>query len=763
MNTGSSTEMSPNPGLNTQNERIFFGGTMLEPYVEGEEVMAPEGASQLLTETAETVLKRRYYLKDQQGNPVETWELLCKRVGDAVATGKKKPKNYNKLRQRFFDMMYQMDFLPNSPCLMNAGTDLGQLSACFVLPVEDSMDGIFTAIRNGALVHKTGGGTGYAFSRLRAKNASVQSTQGVASGPLSFAAVFDAATETIKQGGKRRGANMGVLRIDHPDILDFIAAKQDQEKFNNFNFSVAITDAFMKALEVDGSYQLLEPSTGNVREELKAREVFEQIVDLAWLNGEPGVLFIDSANKDNPTPHLGLFEATNPCGEQWLLPYESCNLGSINLARFVRDGEVDYERLEDTVRTATIFLDNVIDCNRFPIPEIEKMTLKTRKIGLGIMGMHDMLIQLAIPYASDEGRQLSSEVMVFIRETAEKESVRLAKEKGAFPAFDDGSCDYDPRRNAALTSIQPTGTVSMIADCASGCEPYFSIVMIKHVMDGDRLILINKYFEQIARAEGFYSDALMTKVADSGTVIGHSEIPEKWQEIFRTAQDISPDDHIKMQGILQQSGVDSSISKTINLPSTATRGDVERAYVLGYNLGCKGLTVYRDGSRDSQVLNTKERSEQSDKSQQTAVVSSNGKRNLPDVLNAKRYRVKDQDRKSVYIIVCFDENEQPMEVFAKFPFDNRVDLKDKSTMWTTTCRLVSLALRFHVPMNEIIKQLDRSSGHMLDLPAQLSKLFKSFMAGTQHGFADICPECSGNLVFEEGCETCKSCGYSKCS
>lgn len=736
---------------------------MLEPYNEGNgETTLDDGAAQVLTETAETVLKRRYYLKDGEGDPVENWELLCERVSDAVAAGKAKSKHYDTLRKRFYDMIHGLDFLPNSPCLMNAGTDLGQLSACFVLPVEDSMDGIFTAVRNGALVHKTGGGTGYSFSRLRAKNSSVQSTQGVASGPLSFAAVFDAATETIKQGGKRRGANMGVLRVDHPDILEFIAAKQDQEKFNNFNFSVALTDDFMQALEVDGTYALLEPSSGDVIQELKAREVYEQIVDLAWLNGEPGVLFIDNANKDNPTPHLGLFEATNPCGEQWLLPYESCNLGSINLGRFVKDGTVDFDRLEGTVRTATIFLDNVIDCNRFPIPEIGEMTLKTRKIGLGIMGLHDMLIQMAVSYASDEGRKISSDVMQFVREISEDESIRLAKEKGPFPAYHEETATYEPRRNAALTSIQPTGTVSMIADCASGCEPYFSIVMIKHVMDGDRLILVNKYFEKIAREQGFYSEELMHKVADSGTVIGHDEIPEEWQEVFRTAQDIAPEDHIKMQGILQQSGVDSSISKTINLPSTATRDDVKRSYVLGYSLGCKGLTVYRDGSRDSQVLNTKERSEKSSP-QQTAVVSSNGKRNLPDVLSAKRYRVKDQDGKSVYIIVCFDGNEQPMEVFAKFPFDNRVDLKDKSTMWTTTCRLVSLALRFDVAMGEIIKQLDRSSGHMLDLPAQLSKLFKSFMAGTQHGFSDTCPECSGSLVFEEGCETCKSCGYSKCS
>jgi len=724
--------------------------------------MAPDLTKQVLTNTAETVLARRYYLKDSDGVPIETWETLCRRVADAVADVDSDSKEHAKTRDEFFSIIYHMDFLPNSPCLMNAGTDLGQLSACFVLPVEDSMDGIFTAIRNGALVHKTGGGTGYSFSRLRSKNASVRSTQGVASGPLSFAAVFDAATETIKQGGKRRGANMGVLRIDHPDILDFISAKEDQNKFNNFNFSVAITDVFMKAVEEDSDYNLIEPSSGNVAAELNAREIFERIIDLAWHNGEPGVLFIDTANKANMTPQLGDFEATNPCGEQWLLPYESCNLGSVNLANFVQEGEVNYERLKNVVHTATCFLDNVIDCNRFPIPEIEEMTLKTRKIGMGIMGMHDMLIQLGVPYASEEGRELCAKIMHFIRDAAEGKSQDLAAVKGPFPAFEEKMNDFPARRNAALTSIQPTGTVSMIADCASGCEPYYSIVMVKHVMDGDRLILVNKHFEKIARDEGFYSEELMTKVADSGTVIGHDEIPVKWQEIFRTAQDIKPEDHIRMQGILQQNGVDSSISKTINLPNSATRDEVKLAYIMGYQSGCKGLTVYRDGFRDSQVLNTKDKEAEESN---TAIVSTNGqlKRNLPDTLDAKRYRLKDQDQKSVYIIVCFDEKEQPMEVFAKFPFDNRIDLKDKSTMWTTTCRLVSLALRFRVPMDEIIKQLDRSSGHMHDLPAQLSKLFKSFMAGTQHGFASTCPECSGALVFEEGCETCHDCGYSKCS
>ena len=722
--------------------------------------MTPDLAKQVLTTTAETVLARRYYLKDAEGKVTESWETLVRRVANAVADVDEET-HQKQLREDFFNIIYHLDFLPNSPCLMNAGTDLGQLSACFVLPVEDSMDGIFTAIRNGALVHKTGGGTGYSFSRLRSKNASVRSTQGVASGPLSFAAVFDAATETIKQGGKRRGANMGVLRIDHPDIMDFITAKEDQNRFNNFNFSVAITDAFMRAVEDGSEFELIEPSTREVVKRLDARTVFEKIIDLAWHNGEPGVLFIDVANRDNMTPKLGSFEATNPCGEQWLLPYESCNLGSVNLANFVKKGKIDYDRLKKVVRTATHFLDNVIDCNRFPIPEIAEMTLKTRKIGMGIMGLHDLLIQMETPYASEEGRALSGKIMRFIRDAAEERSIELAQEKSPFPAYDPQENTYPPRRNAALTSIQPTGTVSMIADCASGCEPYFSIVMVKHVMDGDRLILVNKYFEKIAREVGFYSEELMSKVADTGTVIGHKEIPAHWQEIFRTAQDIRPEDHIKMQGCLQRSGVDSSISKTINLPANATKEEVKLSYITGYKLGCKGLTVYRDGSRDQQVLHATD----STAKEKTAIVSERGpvKQILPDTLNAKRYRVKDQYQKSVYIIVCFDENEKPMEVFAKFPFDNRVDLKDKSTMWTTTCRLVSLALRFNVPMDEIIKQLDRSSGHMLDLPAQLSKLFKSFLAGTQRGFSSACPECAGMLRFEEGCETCGECGYSKCS
>ena len=702
----------------------------------------------MLTETAETVLKRRYYLKGEDGECVEDWTDLCMRVASAVSDIEATLILRSKYYGAFFDMIHDLDFLPNSPCLMNAGTGIGQLSACFVLPVDDSMDGIFTAVRNGALVHKTGGGTGYSFSRLRAKNTAVKSTQGIASGPLSFMEVFNTATETIKQGGKRRGANMAVLRVDHPDILEFIDAKEDLTKFTNFNFSVALTDEFMKKVEA-----------GNE----EALAIFNRIVDRAWRTGEPGVLFIDAANRDNPTPHLGDFEATNPCGEQWLLPYESCNLGSINLGNFVmEDQTIDYGSLSNTVKVAMRFLDNVVDCNNFPIPEIAEMTQNTRKTGLGIMGLHDMLIQLRLPYDSEEGRSVASQVMQFVKETALSYSEELVQEKGVFPAYI-ASADYAPRRNAALTSIQPTGTVSMIADCASGCEPYFSIVMVKNVMDGDRLLMVNKHFERIARDEGWYSDELMEEIARSGTAYGNTKVPPYWQEIFATAQDISPKAHILMQAALQVH-VDASISKTINLPNSATKEDVSESYMMAWRLGCKGLTVYRDGCRDNQVLNVG--IDQAKPGAEVTVSLQAGlhKASLPDVLSAKRYRLKDANQETMYLIVCFDENERPMEVFAKFPFDNQHNLKDKSTMWTTTCRMVSLALRCSIPMEEIIKQLDRSSGHMLDLPAQLGKLLKSFMATTQRGYAAPCPECEGGmLVFKEGCESCEVCGYSKCS
>jgi ribonucleoside-diphosphate reductase alpha chain len=707
----------------------------------------PKGNESMLTKTAETVLKKRYYLKN------EDWPELCERVGDAVGA--------DPLEQaEFANLIYSLDFLPNSPCLMNAGTELNQLSACFVLPVEDSMEDIFGAIRNGALIHKSGGGTGYSFSRLRAKNAPVSSTKGIASGPLSFMQVFDAATETIKQGGKRRGANMAVLRVDHPDIMDFIGAKSEDGAFSNFNFSVALTDEFMEAVEADNidgaTYPLRDPEQGIVGA-LNAPEVFDEIVRNAHANGEPGVLFIDAANRANPTPHLGDYEATNPCGELYLLPYESCNLGSINLSRFVKSDGIDYPRLRKVTRAAVRFLDAVIDVTSFPIPEIEEATKKTRKIGLGIMGLHDMLIQVGFPYDSAEGRHVAESVMEFIWKEAEEMSFHLAFIESRYPGqFAGEMLDYTLRdqRNATLTSIQPTGTVSMIADCSSGCEPYFAIVARKNVLDGESFLMVNKHFERIARDEGFYSDELMERVASSGTVVGHDEIPEEYQQLFKTAQDISPEDHILMQGALQSHGVDSSISKTINMPATATVEDVKKAYLMAWELGCKGLTIYRDGSRSAQPLTAGATKVEGTRSAAWPV-----KNPLADVLDAKRYRLTGENNETIYITVCNDDAGNPVEVFAKFPYENHAELQGKSTMWTTTCRLVSLLLRYGVPVEEVIKQLDRSSGNMLDLPAQLCKLLKN---GSE--YSEPCPEChGGTLVFAEGCSVCKTCGYSKCS
>jgi len=714
-----------------------------------------------LTETAKTVLERRYFLKDEGGKCTEDWEDLCRRVANAVAGVETDEEDRKLYADRFGEMIYNLDFLPNSPCLMNAGTELGQLSACFVLPVEDSMEGIFDSVRNGALIHKSGGGTGYSFSRLRPKNSKVQSTQGVASGPLSFAEVFNAATETVKQGGKRRGANMSVLRVDHPDIEEFITAKRDKTKFTNFNFSVAVTDEFMEAVKNGGTFPLIEPVFGTSVKLVNARELFEKIAEGAWADGEPGVLFIDAANRANPTPHLGDYEATNPCGELWLLPYESCNLGSINLANFIPDGEVEWDRLVDIVRLAVRFLDNVIDINKFPIPEIEEMTLKTRKIGLGIMGLHDMLIRKGLAYNSVEGREFAAEVMRFVSQEANLTSVKLAKGKGTFPAYLGSlTMPYRARRNATLTSIQPTGTVSMIADCSSGCEPYYSVVTVKNVMDGDKLPLVNKHFEEIARREGFYSGELMGKVIESGTVLGHEEIPEKWQEVFRSAQEISPEDHIAMQSALQTNGVDSSISKTVNMPADATIKDVKQAYLQAWESGCKGVTVYRDGSRDEQVLSTKQAESRVSAAPR---LSGPAKLVLPVELDAKRYHLTDTEGSSVYIIVGFGECQNPVEVFTAFQYSNRPESREKVTMWTTTCRLVSSMLRHQVPVKEVINQLDKSSGHMNDLPAQLSKLLKGFVAKTEVGFSSPCPECDGELRFIEGCETCAECGYSKCS
>lgn len=552
------------------------------------------------------VLEKRYLAKDAEGNHTEDVAGLFRRVAAAVAAA---DRNYDEnadtaaLADSFYELMTSLRFLPNSPTLMNAGRPLGQLSACFVLPVEDSMEAIFETVKNAALIHKSGGGTGFSFSRLRQNGAPVNSTGGVASGPVSFMRVFNMATEAVKQGGTRRGANMGILRVDHPDILEFIDCKKVNGDITNFNISVGITEAFMQAVEENRDYDLIDPQTRRPVGKRSARELFEKIVDAAWRNGEPGIIFLDRLNRDNVVPSQGEIESTNPCGEQPLLPYESCNLGSINLVKMLAKTPegyaVDYGLLRDTVRQAIHFLDNVIDVNNYPLEQIGAVTRATRKIGLGVMGFADMLLYLGVPYNSDEGVALAEKLMAFINAEGHAASTALAAQRGAFPLFAESIYkDGDPLRNGTVTTIAPTGTLSMIGGCSSGVEPVFAYVYIRNIMDGTEMLEVNPVLREKLQERGLYSDALMRKIAKEGTIAHIAEIPEDIRRVFVCAHDVSPVYHTRMQAAFQRH-TDNAVSKTVNFPHSATREEVAEVYMLAYKMGCKGVTIYRDGSRDS--------------------------------------------------------------------------------------------------------------------------------------------------------------------
>ena len=569
-----------------------------------------------LSINAAKVLEKRYLKRDADGKVVETPSQMFRRVADNVAHadslyGANKEET-KKIAEEFYEMMANLEFLPNSPTLMNAGTPMQQLSACFVLPIEDSIPGIFETLKNTAMIQQTGGGTGFSFSRIRPRGSLIKSTGGIASGPMSFLKVFNSVTEAMKSGGRRRGANMGILRVDHPDIVEFIISKEKDESLASFNMSVAITDRFMKAVEEDKEYEIVDPQTKKVVNRLDARRVWDLIVTMAWKSGDPGIIFIDRINKteSNPTPKLGLIESTNPCGESPLLPYESCNLGSINLSKMIEEKDskrdINWEKLKDRVWKAVHFLDNVIDANKYPLPQIEEITKNgNRKIGLGIMGFADMLIQLWIPYSSEEAVKLGDKIMKFIDEESKLASADITKKRGSFPNFkksiwpDKG---YAKLRNATTTTVAPTGTISIIAGCSSGIEPLFAVSYIRTILDQTELLEVNPIFEKIAKERGFYSEGLMRLVARQGSIQHLKEIPDDVKKIFVTAHDIGAEDHVKMQAAFQKH-VDLGVSKTVNFPNEATVEDVEKVYVMAYKMGCKGITTYRDRSKSEQVLN----------------------------------------------------------------------------------------------------------------------------------------------------------------
>ena len=715
---------------------------------------ARPAAPAALSKNARIVLEKRYLIKDKTGAPTEQPEDLFWRVATVVAEADRRygasEGATGAVADEFYRLMTERRFEPNSPTLMNAGRPLGQLSACFVLPVDDSLSngqtGIYDTLRSMALIHQSGGGTGFSFSRLRPKGSMVRSTTGVASGPISFMKLYDASTDAVKQGGTRRGANMGILRVDHPDILEFIACKEDLTQIVNFNISVAVTAKFIAALRAGESYDLIDPVSKSVTGQLDAKMVWDRMIEGAWRTGEPGCFYIDEANRFNPVPHLGLYEATNPCGEQPLLPYDVCNLGSINVGYYVADGRMDWDAFKRDIHLSTHFLDNIIDVNRYPLPEIDSLSKRIRRIGLGIMGFADMLVRLAIPYDSPEGVEMGRKVMEFLDVESKRESERLANERGPFPEWarsiwgPDETCARDAEgkrvrpmqmlRNCNVTTVAPTGTISIIAGCSSGLEPLFAVAFMRN-QAGVMMPDVNEDFVEIAMGEGWYSDALVEKIARTGSV-EHNEVPARWQRVFVTANQISPEWHIRMQAAFQKH-CDSAISKTTNFAHTATKDDVRTIYELAYQLGCKGVTVYRDGSRDNQVLSTGatehaaasrdgsadskrelgelhgtlaeanaeiERLKRALYESEAENLQRRAKRSRPDKLRSTSIR-KETPLGVMFVHITEDDRGQPFEVFVTLGKAGGAAMADAEAVG----RLISLALRSGIPLMQIHRQL----------------------------------------------------------
>ena len=759
----------------------------------------PKDTGIQLSENALAVLRKRYLKKDEQGEPAEQPIDMIQRVADNIAEaeyrfseGEQAQVAFEKWRRLFAELMTSRKFMPNSPTLMNAGRDLQQLSACFVLPVEDSIEDIYEALKQQALIHKSGGGTGFSFSRLRPKGDTVQSTMGVSSGPVSFMSVFDSSTEHIKQGGTRRGANMGILRVDHPDIEEFVAAKHEGGEINNFNISVAITDEFMEAVEADSDFDLRSPRDAKVHSTIRASDLFDQIVEGAWRNGEPGVVFIDRINDDNPTRQFPI-ESTNPCSEAHLPPYDSCNLGSINLARFVHhpaaqtngssaEPDMDWDELRQSVRVAVRFLDNVVEMNRYPLDEIAAMSRGNRRIGLGVMGFADALIDLGIAYDSEEGLAFAEEVMAFIDEAAWQASRELAEERGVYSNWEDSRHGQqgDRVRNSTVTTIAPTGTISLIAGCSGGIEPLYAIAF-KRRQAGMELTDVNPRFVEQVKERGLYSEELMERVAHSGSVVQIEELPRDLKNIWRTASDIEPPEHIRMQAVFQRY-TSMGISKTINLPNEDEPADVADAYMQAYRTGCKGIAVYRDGSREEQVLSTGKTA--SSGSDEKAPLPTEGSRRdlvpLAEARNGRPRTLTGVTKKlttghgPLYVSLNNDEY-GPRECFVVLGKPGGT----ASAFSDALGRMISLAEKHGATPEEVHHQLSGiQDGHpagvgpnaILSVPDGVAKAISEHYLAEEQGQGQraelpvigACPDCGAALVRREGCLVCMSCSYSKC-